>query len=340
MMSRQLRHEQKSFMCAGMDEEGDFWCVTCYFNPKHYKNRYENYYKFWEGLRKQRVKLLTIELAASENDFDLRPMDATVMVRRCCTSVMWHKERLLNIAIKQLPDSCTKVCWLDCDIIFGRADWAEVTSKALDSHPVVQPFSSAIFLGVLETPTDHGQFRPTPSFARYYVHNHRYSSLVGSRMLLGPHHPGYAWAAQREVLEQINGLYDCCVLGHADLVMAAAFTHNEQRDGPMPTEWEPYWDPGWSYELKDHIRAYQKRVARIVKGDINYVGGNIYHLWHGSKKNRNYHDRGQLLREFNPKVHIKAVDEESLYDWTSAGRRAGFPQMAGKYFTARKEDST
>lgn len=338
MTTRAHKTEQKSLMCLGMDEEGDFWCVTCYFNPKHYANRYHNYYRFWEGLQRQRVKLLTIELAFSENDYDLRESDATVMVRRCCSSVMWHKERLLNIAIASLPEECTKVCWLDCDILFGRADWAEVTSKALDAHPIVQPFGTAIFMGPDETPADHGRFRPTPSFARYYVHNHRCNSLIGSRMLLGPHHPGYAWAARREVLDAMGGLYDRCVLGHADLVMAAAYTHCVARDGPMPEGWEPHWDPGWSFELKEHIRAYQARVADAVQGDINYVGGTIYHMWHGSKKHRGYDVRGQILDAFDPEVHIVARSGDSLYEWTPAAHRIKLPINVGKYFSNRKED--
>ena len=86
------------------------------------------------------------------------------------------------------------------------------------------------------------------------------------------------------------------------------------------------------------VRAWQRRVAEVVRGDINYVGGNIYHLWHGSKKNRAYDVRGRILEGFDPSVHIKAADDDSLYEWTRAARRTPLVSQVNKYFNRRKED--
>ena len=59
---------------------------------------------------------------------------------------MWQKERLLNLVFAQLPERCTKVEWLDADVLFESAAWAVDTSRALDAHPVVQPFDTAVRL--------------------------------------------------------------------------------------------------------------------------------------------------------------------------------------------------
>jgi hypothetical protein len=100
----------------------DLWGITCYFNPAGYRRRLANYRLFRERLI---VPLVTVE----------RGRD-----------VLWQKERLLNIALNVLPDSCRKVVWLDCDIIFQGDDWPRRTSLLLERFKMVQPFSHVYLL--------------------------------------------------------------------------------------------------------------------------------------------------------------------------------------------------
>jgi hypothetical protein len=86
------------------------------------------------------VPLLTVELAFGDNPFELRAGDAEKIVKIRGGDVMWQKERLLNIAVEHLPPECEYVAWLDCDLIFDDADWAEKTQAALQKYVVVQPF--------------------------------------------------------------------------------------------------------------------------------------------------------------------------------------------------------
>ena len=97
------------------------WTIAAYFNPCGYKSRLDNYERFREQLK---TPLLTVELAFEE-PFELEPTAADILIQRRGESVMWQKERLLNIALDHLPAECEAVAWLDCDVLFSRADWPE-----------------------------------------------------------------------------------------------------------------------------------------------------------------------------------------------------------------------
>src|SRR5215211_7187453 len=114
------------------------WAITSYFNPMRYGRRLANYHTFREPLK---VPLLTVELSFGANDFDLREGEADVLIQLRGRDVLWQKERLLNVALGELPSECTKVVWLDCDVIFGDDSWAEKVSGLLDEFVLVQAFS-------------------------------------------------------------------------------------------------------------------------------------------------------------------------------------------------------
>lgn len=275
---------------------------------------------------------MVVELASSDEEAHLREGVGTTYIRVLQKDILWAKEKLLNYGISRLPKSCTKVCWADCDILWGRKDWAIATSIKLEDFAVVQPFATAIFMGPEETPEHHGRFRPSVAFARYFVQNAESQSLIYSDDMLRSH-PGYAWAARRDVLEKMGGLYDRAILGHGDLLMALAFSHK----GDIPDAWSEHWDPGWSPMLKADVRAYQRKVAKVVQGRMVHVNGTIYHLWHGPRRNRDYFQRGKLLADFDPNIHLEE-SETGMWQWTRDAKLKGLPERAIEYFKARKED--
>jgi hypothetical protein len=309
----------------------DLWVLTCYFNPCKYQSRYQNYLQFAQNLRKQKVQLCTVELGAPPH---LPPDSADLYIAIQETDVLWAKERLLQIGLERLPASCRYVVWCDCDILFQTANWAWQTVDALQVHRVIQPFTTCFFLGALETPLHHGMFPPSFSFAKWY--SRRQKTISHTADVISNGHPGYVWAARRDVLQRM-GFYDKCILGHADVVMAIAFSHNTDRDGPFPETWEPQWSPGWSAALQQDIRLWQARAVDVVQGDLGFLTGNIYHLWHGPRSNRNYHSRGYLLQDFDPNVHL-ALSAQGTWRWTEAARRTRVDQRCLQYFEQRQED--
>lgn len=309
----------------------NLWVITCYFNPCQYQNRYHNYIKFAQGLQKQKVNLLTVELGERST---LPTALATKHIALIESDVLWAKERLLQIALDALPITCRYVVWCDCDILFGDSDWAWQTVQALQTYRVIQPFSKCFFLGALETPQKHGMFSPSLSFARWYQRRAR--TVTHTEHVLGEGHPGYVWAARRDVLQRI-GFYDKCILGHADVVMAVAFSHCESRDGLFPLSWEPHWTPGWSVALQQDVRAWQAKAAEVVQGDLGFLPGNIFHLWHGPRSNRNYGNRGYLLQDFDPAQHLM-LSPVQTWRWTPAAKEAQVDQRCLLYFQQRQED--
>lgn len=331
----QQNHQPSLLRNTSQNPLPHFFVITTYFNPCRYANRFENYFKFARGLRDQRVNLLTVEL--STDVFHLSADVCNIYVPVQQKDVLWAKERLLNIALRHLPPHCTQVCWCDCDILFQRPQWAFLCSELLKKHRVVQPFGTCIFLGPDETPTQHQAFKPSCSFARYYFHTMNQKTFVGSTDVLTAH-PGYAWAARRDVLQRLGGFLDFCILGHADIAMGLAFCHALARDGPIPDTWEPHWEPGWNPALKSAVRRWQQHAASVVHGDVSYVQGEIYHLWHGNGKNRQYTKRGELIQDFDPALHLVPA-ASGMWAWTEAATALELDKKVLQYFASRKEDS-
>lgn len=338
-MSRPYTHLQRSLLSKVRSNcrIPEFWVITCYFNPCKYENRYNNYHAFRKNMQKQNVNLLTIELCdAGQQHLNETMSDMYVQIIE--KDVLWAKERLLNIALAHLPEECTQVCWCDCDILFETASWALQCSDLLKNHKIVQPFSKAIFLGPTETPQKHSRYRVSTSFASNYIQTYKRQSLVGSTNVLQGH-PGYAWAAQRTVLGQIGGLYDKCILGHGDIVMALAFCHNPAVDGEIPEfQWEPHWHTGWSDALCLDIRQWQRQASAVIKGDVAVMPGKVHHLFHGCPRNRQYVSRGNMISDFDPAIHLTLSSQSPMWIWSDEAIQLGIDKRVLQYFKNRKED--
>ena len=114
----------------------DVWAITSYFNPTGSHRRRVNFEVFRQKLN---VPFVVVELA-TDQPFELGPHDAPIVVQIRSSSVLWHKERLLNIAVQHVPRRISNIAWIDCDVIFGNDSWAEEASKALCKSALVQPF--------------------------------------------------------------------------------------------------------------------------------------------------------------------------------------------------------
>jgi hypothetical protein len=112
---------------------GSFWGIAVYFNSHGYKNKLKHYRRFRQANQKQGLRLLSVELAFNNHPFELNSGDADILIQRRSSSVMWQKERLLNIALKALPPDCDKLVWLDADIIFHNDNWIEESCRLLEN---------------------------------------------------------------------------------------------------------------------------------------------------------------------------------------------------------------
>jgi hypothetical protein len=238
---------------------------------------------------------------------------------------MWQKERLLNLAIASLPQACTKVVWLDGDILFADPNWAVETSKRLDTAPIVQPFDRVIRLPRSATAFT-GEGDAWPAFAAVYA---RQPNLMLAGDFARHGHTGFAWAARRDILAT-HGLYDACISGSGDHMMAHAFCG----------DWSsPCLDRilGQNTALRAHFVAWCRRLYKDVRARVAATPGTILHLWHGDTENRRYVLRNQQLSTFNfdPAADLR-VSPGGAWEWSSD--KPALHQWAIDYYPTRKED--
>jgi hypothetical protein len=281
----------------------DFWVITSYFNPARFKTKRRNFDFFMTGMKAAGANVLVAEMAFGDAPFELEPSDHLIQLRG--NDVMWQKERLLNIAATRLPDSCRKVGWFDADIIFKEPDWLRRTVKALDQFMVVQPWSHAVRLH--RDNRDDGTGILDESFASMFVRDPRAARNFG----YNHHgHTGYAWAARRELFDKC-GLYDACLPGSSDHMMAHAFAAGMANSPCMERTF------GDSPEYGDHFKKWAVRARDLVNTRLGVVPGRILHLWHGDLADRRYGDLERHFRTlgFDPATHIRH-DPNGMLEWT------------------------
>jgi hypothetical protein len=241
-----------------------FWAVTTYFNPAGFRLKLDNYRIFRRHLS---LPLLTVELSSGA-PFELRPEDADILVQLHGGDVLWQKERLLNRAVEALPAGCTRVAWIDCDVVFEHSGWVEATSRLLDRAPLVQPFSELWIMprgwrpgGALPSP-----LTTRPSTAQWIASGLPVEGFLGPDFgTLSAAH-GTAWAASRQFLER-HPLYDVCVIGGGDRAFCAAvfgiLEGTMTRFHMSPRRRRHFGD--WADGLHDAVRA-DVGWTRLVPG--------------------------------------------------------------------------
>lgn len=300
----------------------ELFVITCYFNPNRYRTRRWNYDIFVAGLRNAGIPFLVVECAFGNDDFELPKGDEVVQVRS--DTLLWQKERLLNLAVSWLPPECRYVAWLDCDITFESRTWYQDTIELLKKYKIVQVWDKCIRLNASHNLTTDQSF----SFA--HVMNITDKYLECDRYDLHGH-TGYGWAIRRDIIEQV-GFYESAISGSSDHFMAHAI----------------YGKYGFCVEnaLKHdkrqiaHLKEWGTRFYNLVRGSLGVVPGTIHHYWHGDLVNRKYFLRMHEITDlgFNPWTDIQSKEGHPL-SWTEVGlQKTGLVQYFYDYFSSRKED--
>jgi hypothetical protein len=305
---------------------GNFWIVCCYFNPVGFKTKRENYELFIEGIRRTRAPHIVVECACDGKAFELPIDDSIIRIR--ATDAMWQKERLLNVGLSRLPACCTKLAWLDCDILFEDPDWIRRASDALDTLAVIQPFTVAARLPRQGQSKNAGNVEECRGFASVCA---AAPDLVACGDFDQHGHTGYGWAARREWLDR-HGFYDACMTGSGDHLMAHAMCGDWKSgciDALLGAEPTAY---------RRHFEKWAEGVAADVRGSVGSIPGRVLHLWHGDAADRHYFLRAQQFRafDFDPDRDIR-IGAEGAWEWSSA--RTALHHWARAYFTLRNEDA-
>jgi hypothetical protein len=303
---------------------GALWAITSYFNPAGYRRRLANYRMFRRHLA---VPLLAVELAGARAE--LTAGDADILVQCHDGDVLWQKERLLNHALAHLPAGCTHVAWIDCDLVFGNADWPAQAERALAAAPLVQLFSE---LRHAPRDADESALRSgglgwaQPALAAAAPID---AAVLGACMDRRPGTPalGMAWAARRDWL-QAHGLYDRCIVGGGDTALAcAAFGHPEvaARQHRM------------NAAQRAAYLTWAAPVHAAVGGRVGHVAGTVHHLWHGELQHRQGAGRhaGLASHDFDPQRDLVHGRDGA---WRWAREAPALHRWVRDYFAARRED--
>jgi hypothetical protein len=312
------------------------YVVTAITNPERFRTRYELYRAFEKMCADSGAILYTIELALRDRHHEITDPDNPRHIQLRSPEILWHKENLLNLAIRRLPADAEYVAWIDADVEFARKDWAVETIHQLQKYRVVQMWTHAMDLGPRQQPVD-GTFRQF-SFIHSYLNGIPFpgNARGGSGSDGGPSrgaggywHSGYAWAARRSALSDLGGLGEAGILGSGDRHMAAALI------GKV----EMTIDSRLSQSYKDYWRRWQSRAIKKIDGNVGTVPGLLLHYWHGPKRNRRYIDRWQVLLEtgfdWNEDVYH---DFQGVLQLT--GNKPRLRDLIDQYFMSRDEDST
>jgi hypothetical protein len=298
---------------------GDLCVILCLFNVGQSQAKLRNFTFCHSLIQISGIPLIVVECAFGDDPWILDP-SAEVMQLRTSTA-LWQKERLINCGLARVPDRYTKVAWIDADIVFQDSDWAVRASELLDDLAVVQladrivrlPRGCQAYAGV-------GQV--WESFGAVYV-EHPNAMLLGDFGVHG--HTGFGWAARRSVLGQA-GLYDACIAGGGDHVMAHAFCG----------DWESHCltrmmgpDSLW---YRNAV-AWASKVYPLVRARLGVVGGAALHLWHGDISSRRHMLRYEALRNarFDPDRDLE-TDESGCWRWAShkPSLHAALGQLCGR----------
>jgi hypothetical protein len=318
-------------VCYGREREAltqelkHMWVVAIINNPMGWRRRTELFCKFLKHMRELGAQVLVIECVYGETDYMVASHCECASVRVRAESVLWHKENLINIAARRLPQDARYVAWIDADVFFQRPDVLLETVYALQHHRVVQMWEHAHDLG-----PDGETMKSFRSFCSCYVSGQTYNPRYGVW------HPGYAWAMRMSTFSALGGLLDIGILGAGDHHMALSFI--ERADDSLPRG----ISPGYAAAVKEFERRCKVHVAR----DVGFVPGTILHGFHGSKQRRRYVERWDVLRDtgYDPRTDLR-VNSYGVYEiaFDAEGRREQTLSLRDRvraYFKQRCEDAT
>jgi hypothetical protein len=328
--------------------------ITTLFNPLRYQSRVKNYFEFANHIARFGIDLWTVEIAFGDRHHEVTESRNPRHVQLRTNSELWHKETANNIGAQHLtrmhPD-WQYVCCADADVHFCRDDWHEETVEQLQHYAVLQPWSEA-----LDTGPEGTVLRVMPSFGFGHVnglqnpgkprpkpvkdYHDRPKTALPTRELAkhperytieGWHHPGLAWAYRREAWDQLGGLFDESIVGHADTIMALAMVGEVEQAGLT----------GCHQSMYDSINHWARR-AQQLRQNIGYIDGSIMHRFHGSKRQRQYGNRRSILADvtFDPKRYMHR-DAQGLFTLDEDCDQ--FPILRDrlrKFFRARNEDGS
>jgi hypothetical protein len=271
-----------------------------FFNPAESKRLLMNYLYVANLYKGFGWPVYTLELVFEDRDPEI--VDAFHVRGK---SYMFHKERLCRLLEKRIPKHFKKIVFLDADVIFESTAWYEETSRLLDTFEVVQPFEKAHWMDL--------------SYTKIELTRETVGKMYGDTWDF-KYHPGFAWAFQRNWYNRI-GFFDWAVSGSGDTLSTAFWLEKK-----FPPNFQSLPNP-----LKERYGDYSTMTHPMITFRRN---GEIYHLYHGSRKNRQYAERHKMLNVQENIRDMIEINKDGVYEW----KDPKWNEVFLEYFKNRMDD--
>lgn len=285
----------------GICQSKDLAICLIIFNPAKSKKLISNYFTMMEKLEPYNLPIFTLELVFNDREPEI--LGAYHVYGH---SYMFHKERLCRLLEQQVPDKYKKIAFMDTDLFYDNINWYYQTSKLLDTYDVVQMFENAHWMNSKNTEKE--LTRKSVLFMKEEEFNFKY-------------HPGFAWAFRREYYNDV-GFFDWAVSGSGDTLSSAKWLNKT-----LPLNFKSLPRPLHT----EYIKYFNKPNPKITYlKDVN-----IYHLYHGSRKNRQYSQRHEMLFINQDIKELVFLNNQGIYEWTNKSK---WNELFLNYFINRKDD--
>jgi len=331
-----LTEEQINSSILNNVEIDEYLYVICVIsNPCHYKRRVQLCKEFINRLlNDKRIKIYLVETVYGSDKHEFTDFSKSIVhIPLKTINPLWHKENMINIGMHYLPKNWKAVAWIDADIQFENPLWSQYTLKILNNpKPVIlQIFSHTIDLNEKNfTMAIHQGF-----FYQYCLGRPHSTKYTGPNYF----HCGYGYAMNRVCYDTImknmkysdlklcGPLYDKSILGSGDFIFALSLINKASCTMNNPYVWI----------FKNSILSYQK-VLQESNITVGYVPTSTRHHYHGSKVNRKYIERNDILYKYkyNPDEFIK-YNQYGVIEPTDKMDKSMLDDIM-KYFKERNED--
>lgn len=265
--------------------------ISCFFNPQKSEYRTKAFNTFYDSIKHLNHRIIECVIGGTEPEL---PENANI-TRISTDHLLWYKEALLNLVIKDLPSRFKYIFWVDADVLFSNQNWLVDGVKQMQKSTIIQPFEYCVHLekdeikpsfSMDEVHATHLPNQINPKVWRSFAANFATSDLWEDQYYDNHGHVGFAWAARREVLDEVP-LYDKALIGGADHIMAHAAV------GQIP---HSCITKSFNTQI-DTIIQWSKQFSRATRGQLGFVKGDLCHIWHGDVKSRDYFKRIKMFEE-------------------------------------------
>jgi hypothetical protein len=227
----------------------------------------------------------------------------TVLTRS--NSALFYKEQLFNLLEPQIPEQYTKLVFMDADIVFSSPDWVDLVSQMLETIDLLQPFRKAKWL--------------SPNLKDILYTQHSFSYETRNGFVKGNSHPGFVWGIRRDYFRKIDGFFDKAIIGSGDTMFAYSLFI--------------LYEISYKFVNNELKKYYDKKSSLPTR--VGWLDMEIYHLNHGSLKNRSYNDRHRLLALLKVEDWGDIIETKEMYEL----KDRSVNDLFKTYFLTRNEDS-